>query len=186
MFSTLISQMATAQHIANREPCPFLPPSHRAIRPINISHIRKRGGQPAYLAALTCAQSLWLQGLPAQSILQLNHSMSHDFGSSELTWPIPYQALVWILTHRYEENFLGNPVRHFQHLATRMSGRNKELRVARAWICFHLSENVLPRDEFPRDIQQIEQEQLVIPSAEETIHKLVSEQEQKIAHQLLS
>ena len=28
-----------------------------------------------YLAALSCAQSLWLQGKPAQALLQLNHAL---------------------------------------------------------------------------------------------------------------
>ncbi len=78
-------------------------------------------------------------------------------------WPLPYQAKVWIYTRRHEEGFIGNPVRHYQHLASRMSGPNKELRAWRAWACFHLAQSILPADEFPVDQRQIEKEQLEIP-----------------------
>jgi len=64
---------------------------------------------------------------------------------------------------------MGNPTRHYQHLATRMSGPMSELRSWRAWACFHLSERVLPADEYPRDERQIEKEHLVIPTWEQTI-----------------
>ncbi|MFK7909707.1 MAG: hypothetical protein AB8F34_03810 [Akkermansiaceae bacterium] len=178
--------MESPTHIQGREACPFLPAVEEAIRPSDISDVRKRGGIDAYLAALTCAQSLWLQALPAQAMLQLNHAMSHDLEVAELSWPIPYQALVWIMTRRHEEGFLGNPVRHFQHLASRMSGANKELRTARAWVCFHLAERVLPADEFPRDERQIHQENLIIPEIEPSIDSLPSQDEREIAQRLLS
>lgn len=158
--------MQKNHHLHDREPCPYLPPANQVTRPSDIREIRKNGGIDAYLAALTCAQSLWLQALPAQAILQLNHAMSHDLAklpNQDIPWPMPYQALVWILTRRHEEGFIGNPVRHFQHLATRMSGPNQDLRVWRAWACFHLAESVLPNNEFPRDAQQITREDLKIP-----------------------
>ena len=177
--------MEKPAHIPKREPCPFLPPTEQVIRPSEISAVRKEGGADAYTAALTCAQSLWLQGLPAQALLQLNHAMSHDIPPSELPWPIPYQALLWILTRRHEDGFLGNPVRHFQHLATRMSGANKELRTSRAWVCFHLAESVLPAKEFPRDSRQIEKENLNIPSLDQVLTTLTSREEMVIIQRLL-
>ena len=177
--------MEKHQHITGRETCPFLPEADKPIRPSEIAPIRKKGGIKAYHAKLACAQSLWLQGLPAQAILQLNHAMSHDFGNEETSWPIPYQALVWIMTRRHEGGFLGNPVRHFQHLATRMSGSNKELRATRAWLCFHLAESVLPTDEFPRDARQIESEQITIPDHRESIKALPFPNERKIIQLLL-
>jgi len=128
-----------------------------------------------YLAALTCAQSLWLQGKPAQALLQLNHALSVSLQAEDpalLQWPLPYQALVWIFTRRHEDGFMGNPVRHYQHLATRMSGPNKELRSWRAWACFHLAESVLPEDEFPRDERQIQNEDLEIVSWQLTMSRL--------------
>lgn len=172
--------MPQRSHIADRDPCPLLPTADVVIRPHDISDVRKRGGPNAYLAALTCAQSLWLQALPAQALLQLNHAMSHDFGEENLPWPMPYQALAWIMERRHEEGFLGNPVRHFQHLASRMSGPNKDLRVARAWVCFHLAERVLPSEKFPRDQRQIEKEELQIPEVNtlfQELMKLVSTDE---------
>lgn len=178
--------MKTHHHIPDREPCPFLPPAEMVVRPSEISETRRRGGKDAYTAALSCAQSLWLQGLPAQALLQLNHAMSHQLSDADLPWPIPYQALVWILTRRHEQGFLGNPVRHFQHLATRMSGPNKELRITRAWVCFHLAESVLPTDEFPRDDRQIKKENLTIPGIGAVISTLPPGEEKQIVQRLLS
>lgn len=178
--------MAKHEHLEGREACPFLPSVTSVIRPSDIASVRKMGGADAYEAALGCAQSLWLQGLPAQAILQLNHAMGHDFGDEEPRWPMPYQSVVWILTRRHEEGFLGNPVRHFQHLATRMSGHHKELRIARAWLCFHLAESVLPEDEFPRDGRQMVKEGIVIPSVEEILPQIASNQERELVQLLFS
>lgn len=169
--------MGNNHHLLDKEPCPYLPPTDAVIRPSDIRAIRKNGGIDAYLAALTCAQSLWLQALPAQAILQLNHAMAHDLSdlpNQDIPWPMPYQALIWILTRRHEEGFIGNPVRHFQHLATRMSGPNQDLRIWRAWACFHLAESVLPTNEFPRDERQIAREHLEIPDVATCIDHLAS------------
>lgn len=137
----------------------------------------RTGGEPDayYLATLECAQSMWLQGKPAQALLQLNHSLGVDIAPESealVQWPLPYQAKVWMFTRRHEDGFMGNPVRHYQHLASRMSGPRKELRLWRAWACFHLAENVLPGAEFPRDQRQIEREQLMIPSLHEVLKQL--------------
>lgn len=168
--------MAKYQHIEGRESCPFLPPSPNVIRPAETRPIRESGDRGAYyLAALTCAQSLWLEGKPAQAILQLNHALGVDLEVDDpavMQWPLPYQAKMWIFTRRHEEGFMGNPTRHYQHLASRMSGPMSELRSLRAWACFHLSERVLPADEFPRDHRQIEKENLVIPTWEQTISEI--------------
>lgn len=180
--------MPQRSHKADRDSCPLLPTADVVIRPHDISDVKKRGGLNAYLAALTCAQSLWLQALPAQALLQLNHAMSHDFGEENLPMPMPYQALAWIMERRHEEDFLGNPVRHFQHLASRMSGPNKDLRVARAWVCFHLAERVLPSEKFPRDQRQIEKEELQIPEVNtlfQELMKLVSTDEIKLIKKLI-
>ncbi|NIP96039.1 MAG: hypothetical protein GWO24_22415, partial [Akkermansiaceae bacterium] len=37
-------------------------------------------------------------------------------------WPLPFAAKRWVIENRPGGEFLGNPVRHYQHLATRMSG----------------------------------------------------------------
>lgn len=161
--------MGKNTHIIGREACPYLPPAELTMNPSDSKNAR--GTEPYYLTTLACAQSLWLQGKPAQSLLQLNHALSVTENACA-QWPLPYQAGVWILTRRHEEGFLGNPVRHYQHLASRVSGPNKELRSWRAWACFHLAESVLPGDEFPRDQRQIESEHLVIPQWCEVLDKI--------------
>ncbi len=165
--------VSSRQHIKGREACPFLPHAQQALGPSHSRSAREADDQGAYyLAALTCAQSLWLQGKPAQALLQLNHALGVDLAAdceALAQWPLPYQAIVWILTRRHEEGFLGNPVRHYQHLATRMSGPNKELRIWRAWACFHLAQGVLPANEFPIDGRQIEREGLIIPTWDEVL-----------------
>ena len=88
--------------------------------------------------------------------------------------PAPYEALVWYLVNRTEENFIGNPVRHFQHLASRMSGQHSELRSWRAWACYHLALKLLPSHSFPCDLEQIEKEGLVIPAEEEVLKNIPS------------
>ncbi|HCI91667.1 MAG TPA: hypothetical protein DHV60_03830, partial [Verrucomicrobiales bacterium] len=52
--------------------------------------------------------------------------------------------------------------------------------VARAWVCFHLAERVLPSEKFPRDQRQIEKEELQIPEVNtlfQELMKLVSTDE---------
>ncbi len=165
--------MPIRQHIAGREACPFLPHAKTILTPSDSRQARESGDPSCYyLAALTCAQSLWLQGKPAQALLQLNHALGVTLAPDDITlnqWPLPYQAKVWILTRRHEEGFMGNPVRHYQHLASRISGPNKELRAWRAWACFHLAQGILPADEFPIDQRQIEKERLEIPTWDEVL-----------------
>lgn len=168
--------MPIRQHIAGREACPFLPHAQSILTPSDSRQARESGDPSCYyLAALTCAQSLWLQGKPAQALLQLNHALGVTLAHDDITltqWPLPYQAKVWILTRRHEEGFMGNPVRHYQHLASRISGPNKELRAWRAWACFHLAQGILPADEFPIDQRQIEKERLEIPTWDKVLVQL--------------
>lgn len=136
---------------------------------------RNDRGAGFYVAALEYAQSLWMEGKPAQAILQLNKAMSADLTENEATmagYAAPYRALVWILKQDVKGRFLGNPVRHFQHLATRMCGPRSEVRSWRAWACFHLSEGTLPRAGFPRDEEQIRREKLTIPTTDRVLDAL--------------
>ena len=128
-----------------------------------------------YFAALSYAQSLWRQGKPAQAILQLNKAFMSDLrGDEEVLerFPAPYAALVWILENRPEDRFLGNPVRHFQHLATRVSGDRREIRSWRAWACFHLSQRVLPGEEFSPDEEQVAMELIIFPPWEGVVEAI--------------
>lgn len=146
--------------------CPFLPETDRIWRARDMARFRESRNEEFYLAALTYAQSLVAEGKPAQALLQINKSFLADLSDQPILseWPPAYEAVVWIIENYrgQEEQFLGNPVRHYQHLATRMSGPRGGVRTLRAWACFYLAEVFAP--EFPRDHEQIEKEELIIPA----------------------
>jgi len=124
-----------------------------------------------YVASLSYAQALWLHGKPAQAILQLNKAWTAELTGEEkelFDFPAPYRALVWLvdLAKRGEVGFIGNPLRHFQHLASRVSGPHRELRSWRAWACFWLMVTELEGFGYDRDGAQIAREGLWIPSRE--------------------
>lgn len=151
-------------------PCPYLPSVDRFLTAEWTRAHRGKRDTGFYRAALEYGQSLWMAGKPAQAILQLNKAWSAELEVGEAVldeWPLPYRALLWMLLRAPEGRFLGNPVRHFQHLATRVRGEGAELRSWRAWACFHLSCQVLAEGDFPPDALQIEKEGVVVPSANE-------------------
>ena len=156
-------------------PCPLLPEVSRPHgHMVTRVHAPHKDGR-FYLAALCYAQSLWREGKPAQALLQLNKSfMANLRGDEEVLQrhPPPYAALVWFLRHRPADRFLGNPVRHFQHLATRISGERSEIRAWRAWACFHLAQAILPPHEFPIDEEQVAKERIVFPDWETVLHAI--------------
>jgi hypothetical protein len=123
--------------------------------------------------ALRCAQSLWQRGLPAQAVLLLNRAFSADLTGRETVleeWPLPYAAMRWIMEQRREGQFIGNPRRHFQHLATRMVEPRRELRSWRAWACRAIACEVFP--DAPEDKVQIEKEGVVEPSLSDILTEL--------------
>jgi hypothetical protein len=146
----------------------------------DFSLTRRHGeakGAKFYLDALRFAQSQWRVGKPAQAILQLNKSWMADLSGGDpvlRTNPTPYRALVWILemASTGDGGYLGNPVRHFQHLASRMSGPQAEIRSWRAWACFHIAEEILDRAEYPRDGEQIAREGLWIPGFKRALQEV--------------
>lgn len=157
-------------------PCPDLP---AVVSPLRADVTRCLGedrGPLFYVAALRYAQSLWREGKPAQAILQLNKAWMADLPPDDpilQEWPAPYRALSWMLKHGQELGFIGNPVRHFQHLATRVNGPRREVRQWRAWACFHLAEKVLADAErYPRDFPQSEREGLTFPYLGQTRNSL--------------
>ena len=127
--------------------------------PVTAAAMKQFGedrGPDFYLGALTCAQSLWLQGLPAQAILQLNRAFGADVPPDApvlTTYPLPYAPMAWVLGHRQLDQFLGNPRRHFQHYATRMSGPRREARIWRAWACWWMARQIDP--DLPADEEQL-------------------------------
>lgn len=154
-------------HLPGIPPCPFLPVPEQPLGAAATRSLGRDRGPAFYEAALKYGHSLWLRGLPARGILLLNRAMGCDLDGSEpivQRWPIPYEAMVWILQTRSIEDFIGNPRRHWQHLATRMVEPRKQVRTARAWACWHLSRLILP--DYPADELQIEREGVVEPTPE--------------------
>lgn len=158
------------------ESCPFLP----EVKELLDFTVTRRHGQdrgPAfYRDALRLAQSQWLTGKPAQAMLQINKAWMADI--PDVGWLAPdmdpWSALRWMLEQIRDgaEGFSGNPVRHFQHLASRMSGPRPQARTWRAWTCLHLAERILriqPKAGFERDGLQIVREGLWVPGARRAV-----------------
>ena len=149
--------------------CPHLP---QVTCELPITHTREHRatcGETYYIVCLELAQSLWQNNKPAQAILQLDKAMMANIPADSTTLdthPIPYRAMVWFMTSTQTGSFIGNPVRHFQHLASRMNLKQPqpELRTARAWACLHLAESLLNREDYPRDQRQLDKENLEIPN----------------------
>lgn len=157
--------MIQVSHCDDIEPCPFLPQVDEPMRAARMKECGKSRGDAFYLLALQCAQSLWRQGLPAQSILLMNRAFGADMKGKEhvlAEHPPPYSAMVWVMKHHRKEDFIGNPRRHFQHLATRMVEPRKELRSWRAWGCWWYACQLFP--EFPADEEQLKGEGIEEPS----------------------
>lgn len=147
--------------------CPFLPEIDRVYKATDINALGSDRGPLFYETSLRYAQSQWRVGLPAQAMLQLNRALACCLSHDEPVlkrWPLPYQAMAWIIQQRPEGQFIGNPRRHFQHLATRMVPPHKELRTWRAWACWYLSKVLLPEVEHPADWKQIRHEGVVEPT----------------------
>jgi hypothetical protein len=122
------------------------------------------------MATLSYAQSLWLEGFPAKSLLLITRALGADVRAGDpvlADWPLPYAAAAWVMRERRGTQFIGNPRRHYQHLATRMVEPRKELRTWRAWACWLLANRAFP--DFPSDDLQIAREKLVLPRREEVL-----------------
>jgi len=146
------------------EPCPFLPLPERAYTVRDIQALGKDRDAEFYHAALNYAQTLWLEGFPAKTLLFINRALSCNLPDISLQNPYnPFKAVAWVLHQRPADTFIGNPRRHYQHLATRMVEPHKPLRVWRAWACWSLSKRLLPENEYPADLKQITEEGIVEP-----------------------
>ena len=151
-------------------PCPYLPEVDRRWTSREILDHGNRRDAAFYLDSLCYAQSQWRTSFPAQAILQINRSFACHLTTPDLPWPLAYSAMAWLMTERPEGQFLGNPTRHFQHLATRMVEPHKELRTWRAWACWYIARHLLPEADFPQDTRQIRHETLVLP----TYHQILA------------
>lgn len=100
-----------------------------------------------FLTALTYGQYLWQRGLAARAILSVDRAFQADVRGDEpevRAWPMPYDAIAWLLRHTPPEIFIGNPRVHYQHLADRMNEPRREQRRWRAWACWALTRTVRP------------------------------------------
>ncbi|MDF1825264.1 MAG: hypothetical protein P1U68_11520 [Verrucomicrobiales bacterium] len=160
-------------HEGGIEICPFLPVVAEPLRAASMKQCGRERGECFYLLALQCAQSLWRQGLPAQAMLLLNRAFSADLKGDEAVltdWPLPYAAMAWIMKNRRDHDFVGNPRRHFQHLATRMVEPRRELRSWRAWACWWYACQIFP--DFPADEKQLKEEAVKEPTLDEIAFNL--------------
>ena len=166
--------MTVYRHKIDRIFCPFLPLATEELRPSQLKALKAgHNREKYYREALRCAQSLWLCGLPAQALLQLNLALGESFTEGESVleeWPLPYRSKVWMFENYREGEFLGNPVRHYQHLASRI--QESPLRALRAWACFHIASRILHEKSFPRDEGQILKESLEIPTLDTILTRL--------------
>ena len=159
--------------IVNLSECPFLPAVDEPLRAAGMKRFGKHRGEDFYRGALECAQSLWMQGLPAQSLLQLNRAFSAELSGSEAVLEeckLPYCAMRWMMSTCPHDQFIGNPRRHFQHLATRMVEPRRELRSARAWACWWHAVQIFP--DLPADEKQIQEEGIIEPDKDLILHSL--------------
>lgn len=157
-------------------PHPLLPAIDREHGAAEVNALGKDRSAVFYETCHLYAQTLWQQGFPAKCILALNRALSCALSADEPVvsrLPLPYQALAWLMIYRPgEEQFIGNPRRHWQHLATRMVEPNKELRSWRAWACWYLAKEILPELRFPPDLKQIIQEGVCEPTRAMIAEKL--------------
>lgn len=158
------------------KPIPHLPDlvgETKKMTPSWTRQWRDECGPNYFQACLEYAQYLWLKKLPAQAILQLNKSFMASIPEHSYE-KLPYRSVLYILTNSSDSGFLGNPVRHFQHLASRMptNAYQSELRTWRAWACFCIAVKTLCPKSFPSDVRQIETEKLIIPEPSEVLLKL--------------
>ncbi len=154
-------------------PCPHLPAPDRPLTAASILDAGADRGERFYFLAVQCAQALWQQGLPAQALLLINRALGCALTGAEPAvrrWPLPYAAAAWIMQHRADDQFIGNPRRHYQHLATRMVEPRRELRTWRAWACWHLACLIFP--DLPADEKQLASEGVIEPPRHEILNHL--------------
>ena len=76
--------------------CPWLPPVENPLGPEVTRRHGKDRGEAFYQDALRYSQSMWVQGKPAQALLQLNKAWMSDLTDDEVLekFPPPYQAMI--------------------------------------------------------------------------------------------
>ena len=128
-------------------PCPHLPtPRSQMDWRVYAVHGEHRDAE-FYLTALDYGHYLWQAGFAARAILCLDRAMGAEVSASHPTaqsWPMPYAAMAWFLTHTPADVFIGNPRVHFQHYADRLKEPRREQRRWRAWACWAITRRLHP------------------------------------------
>ena len=158
------------KHMPSPPLCPYLPPVDIPMNWRNLNHFGKRRDAEFYYTALTYAQSLWLNGYPARSLLAVDRALFANLTDKDeilLKWPLPYAAVPWLINNAGNQHFLGNPRVHYQHLADRVRGSSQEQKKWRSWACWHLVRKCAP------DLDADHSHQVIEPSQEETKRQLM-------------
>lgn len=149
--------------------CPHLPTPRDSMDWRSLSAHRAERGSNLYLAALEYGNFLWQRGFAARSILCLDRAFGAELLGDERflkEWPLPYNAMAWVLASTPAGVFIGNPRVHFQHYADRMNEPRREQRRWRAWACWEISRVVLPQ------LRADPKHKVIEPSREEISAKL--------------
>lgn len=151
-------------------PCPHLPRVREGLdwRTLHAHRADERGAE-FYFSCLEYGSALWERGLAARAMLCLDRALGADLRGDEVvlsSWPLPYEAMAWIMAHTPADVFIGNPRVHFQHYAGRMNEPRREQRRWRAWACWALARAVRPA--LPGDPRHV----IAEPTPEEIGEKL--------------
>jgi hypothetical protein len=159
-------------------PCPHLPALRAGLDWRALHRFREdERGADFYLACLEYGQVLWSRGLAARALLCLDRALGADLRGGETVlqdWPLPYQAMAWLIAQTPPGVFIGNPRVHFQHYAGRMNAPRREQRRWRAWACWALARAVRP--DLPGDPRhQVEEPSVTTIAAQLREHGLPGE-----------
>ncbi len=127
-------------------PCPFLPACGRELSWRDLDALRDNSAGELYLTCLAYAQQLWLDDLPARSLLAVDRALYCDvaMGSEALVgYPLPYATIGWMVSQP-SNSFTGNVRVHYQHLADRVRGERAPLKKWRAWAAWAIVRKACP------------------------------------------
>lgn len=129
--------------------CPYLPalPDDEVLDHSLLARHGSRRDAAFYFDALLYGHFLWQQGHAGRALLALTRALYADLDPADpilRSWPLPYQALAWIIQHHVSDDFPGNPRLSYQHQACRLRGPRAELRSARAWAVWALVTAIRP------------------------------------------
>jgi hypothetical protein len=112
----------------------------------DLAEFREEGGAELYRLCLEYGQQLWLDGLPARSLLAVDRALYCDVAASAevlQAYPLPYAAIRWLVSQP-SDAFTGNARVHYQHLADRVRGERADIKKWRAWAAWAVTRQARP------------------------------------------